>query len=101
MPLPSPAPFSTNTSCPCFVSSRAPAGVMPTRYSRVLVSLGTPTFMVTNMPRRCQSVHREPAALALPCSGIERGYREFPGKLPLAQLLQLVVDGVVQRVGPR
>src|SRR6186713_1343277 len=45
MPLPTPAPVSTSTSWPLRVSSRTPAGVMATRYSRVFVSLGTPTFM--------------------------------------------------------
>src|SRR5579883_2210468 len=42
MPLPSPAPFSTSTLWPRDVRLRTPAGVIPTRYSRVLISLGTP-----------------------------------------------------------
>ena len=37
------APVST-TTWPC-VRLRTPAGVMPTRYSRVLISLGTPMIM--------------------------------------------------------
>src|SRR5579884_170247 len=40
--LPSPAVDSTTTSCPRWISSRAPAGVRATRYSSVLISLGTP-----------------------------------------------------------
>src|SRR6478672_11190731 len=39
---PSPALVSTRTSCPRWISSRAPAGVRATRYSSVLISLGTP-----------------------------------------------------------
>ena len=45
MVLPSPAPDCTITSCPCSASSRAPAGVSDTRYSSVLISVGTPTFI--------------------------------------------------------
>src|SRR5919202_3939637 len=42
MPMPAAASRSTSTSCPCETSSRAPAGVRPTRYSCVLISFGTP-----------------------------------------------------------
>ncbi len=42
---PSPAPAWTTTSWPCSTSSRTPAGVSATRYSSVLISVGTPTFM--------------------------------------------------------
>src|SRR6202140_3021856 len=42
---PMPAPCSTNTVWPAVVSSRTPAGVMATRYSSSLTSLGTPTIM--------------------------------------------------------
>src|SRR5580693_6525032 len=42
-PMPSPAFVCTNTSCPRAVSSRTALGVMPTRYSWFLISLGTPT----------------------------------------------------------
>src|ERR1700761_1701932 len=45
MPLPRPAPCCTNTLWPRAVSMRAPAGIMPTRYSRVFTSVGTPTIM--------------------------------------------------------
>src|SRR5579863_4882076 len=42
MPMPAAALCSTVTLWPCNTSSRAPAGVRPTRYSCVLISLGTP-----------------------------------------------------------
>src|SRR5450432_1820209 len=42
MLAPSPALFSTRTLWPRDVSMRTPAGVIPTRYSRTLISLGTP-----------------------------------------------------------
>src|SRR5688500_11380179 len=41
-PLPVPAPFCTSTSWPSEERSRAPEGVMPTRYSLFLISVGTP-----------------------------------------------------------
>ena len=47
--LPTPAPDWMSTSCSCSTSSLTPAGVSDTRYSSVLISVGTPTFM------RCQS----------------------------------------------
>src|SRR4051794_4015349 len=43
MPLPWPAPDWINTLCPSRVSSSTPTGIMATRYSSVLISLGTPT----------------------------------------------------------
>ena len=45
MDEPRPASDCTITSCPCRVNSFTPAGVMATRYSWLLTSLGTPTFM--------------------------------------------------------
>src|SRR4051812_7462175 len=42
---PSPAPACTTTSCSCSTSSRTPEGVSATRYSSVLISVGTPTSM--------------------------------------------------------
>src|SRR5215210_448324 len=42
---PTPAPAWTSTSCPCRVISCTPEGVIATRYSWFLTSLGTPTFM--------------------------------------------------------
>ena len=43
---PSPAPFWTRTSWPRRTSSWTPTGVMPTRNSLFLTSLGMPTFTV-------------------------------------------------------
>src|SRR4051794_23714005 len=48
MPEPSPAPACTTTEWPRSTSSRTPAGVSATRYSSVLISEGTPTFISTN-----------------------------------------------------
>src|SRR5271155_5388381 len=50
MPIPAAAPCCTSTWWPCSTSSRAPAGVSPTRYSWVLISFGTPirTFASCN-----------------------------------------------------
>src|SRR5215213_4135601 len=45
MAEPSPAPACTTTSCPCSTSSRTPDGVSATRYSSVLISVGTPTLI--------------------------------------------------------
>src|ERR1700704_1605736 len=47
----SPALVSTRTLCPREVSSRTAAGIMPTRYSLFLVSLGTPIFMTVSIHR--------------------------------------------------
>src|SRR5687768_18009522 len=44
MAEPSPAPRWTTTSWPRSTSSRTPDGVSATRYSSVLISVGTPTF---------------------------------------------------------
>src|SRR5262245_23641219 len=50
------------TSCPFLTNSFTPAGVMATRYSWFLTSLGTPTLMIFSPPRcsepawhRCQA----------------------------------------------
>src|SRR4051812_9516808 len=43
---PTPAPAWTTISWPCSTSSRTPDGVIATRYSSVLISVGTPTFTV-------------------------------------------------------
>src|SRR5438034_902500 len=44
-PEPSPAPCSTSTVCPSPTSDSTPAGTSATRFSAVLISLGTPTIM--------------------------------------------------------
>src|SRR6516165_11235943 len=48
---PVPASRSTNTSWPARTSSCTPAGVIATRYSWFLTSLGTPTFMTAALSR--------------------------------------------------
>src|SRR3954453_4381539 len=50
MPDPSPAPDWTTTLWPRSTSSRTPAGVIATRYSSVLISLGTPIFIARDSP---------------------------------------------------
>src|SRR6266576_2148071 len=44
-PDPSPAPCSTSTVWPSPTSDSTPAGTSATRFSAVLISLGTPTIM--------------------------------------------------------
>src|SRR5581483_1505841 len=45
IPDPRPAPACTTTLWPCSTSVRTPAGIMPTRYSRVFTSVGQPTII--------------------------------------------------------
>ena len=49
MPEPAPAPVSTSTVCPAAASTCTPAGTMPTRYSSVFSSCGTPMIMVNSL----------------------------------------------------
>src|SRR5256885_6094658 len=44
-PEPIPAPCSTSTECPSPTSDSTPAGTRATRFSAVLISLGTPTII--------------------------------------------------------
>src|SRR4051812_45922220 len=53
----SPALVSTKTLCPREVSSRTAAGIMPTRYSLFLISLGTPIFMSVSVHRAEHRAH--------------------------------------------
>ena len=53
--LPSPAPASISTSWPCSTISRTPAGVIATRYSSGLISVGTPIFIATSSLARSAS----------------------------------------------
>src|SRR5256885_16444799 len=46
-PEPRPAPCSTSTLCPSPTSDSTPAGTSATRFSAVLISLGTPTIMLS------------------------------------------------------
>src|SRR5690348_3164124 len=50
MPLPCPAPVWISTRCLARVSSSTPTGMRATRYSSVLISLGTPTIMTAPRP---------------------------------------------------
>src|SRR4051794_7445409 len=65
--LPSPAPACTSTSWPRPVSSRTPAGVIATRNSSVLISVGMPTLIASS----CLSSSRLPGSShdALSCVG--------------------------------
>src|SRR6266481_9721936 len=45
LPISSPAPFSSRTVCPRLARACTPPGTSPTRYSRVLTSLGQPTII--------------------------------------------------------
>src|SRR5688572_5621902 len=51
---------SMNTVWPREVSSRTAAGIMPTRYSLFLISLGTPIFIVTLRGRTTEIVYTFP-----------------------------------------
>src|ERR1035438_10866639 len=44
--MPLPAPVSTSTWWPARANSRTPAGTNPTRYSWILISFGTPIFIL-------------------------------------------------------
>src|SRR5262245_3969352 len=68
MPMPAPAPVSTNTLCPCATSSRTLVGVSPTRYSRTLISFGTPSSM-KGSPDQGQSSPEEDANCASQLAG--------------------------------
>src|SRR5207247_6876916 len=67
-PDPSPAPCSTSTVCPSPTSDSTPAGTSATRFSAVLISLGTPTIMRSpfDVPRCTSHDSREtPSVLRL------------------------------------
>src|SRR5690349_1843168 len=68
--LPTPAPVSTVTSWPRWISSSAPAGVSATRYSSGLISLATPILTA-----RDDTPPRRPAASAPAAPEAERGLR--------------------------
>src|SRR3954447_11385420 len=92
---PEPAPCCTSTSWPRSTSSRTPAGVNATRYSSVLISVGTPTFMgVSNLSWvGTVSVHERAAAQREPELDAIAG----AGEVAPRQLLDLA-DAVAQRV---
>src|SRR5829696_7922303 len=77
---PSPAPDWITTSCPFSTSSRTPEGVSATRYSSVLISVGTPTF--TREPRFWWSCQELPAAQREPeVDPVAGGVQRAPGQL--------------------
>src|SRR5215211_8838087 len=97
MEEPSPAPAWTTTSWPCSTSSRTPEGVSATRYSSVLISVGTPTFIWSSLSRcslrvdQLASPQREPEVDA-----IARGVQRPPGQLLHAA--DAVAEGVTMAV---
>src|SRR5258706_2873783 len=70
----SPALVSTKTRWPREESSRTAAGIMPTRYSLFLISLGTPIFMSApsvasrHLPRERGRKHIHAAHLSSPAT---------------------------------
>src|SRR3954452_25308271 len=89
--LPSTAPACTSTSCPRPLSSRTPAGVIATRNSSVLISVGMPT-LISQSPRGV-SQRQLPAAQREP----ELDPVARVGERPAGQLLD-AADAVAQRV---
>src|SRR5215210_1820952 len=95
MAEPSPAPDWTTTSCPCSASSRTPDGVSATRYSSVLISVGTPTFMCSSLSGADQlaAAQGEPEV-----DPVARGVQRAAGQLlhaadPVAQGVTMAVEG--------
>src|SRR4051794_24052885 len=91
---PSPAPAWITTSWPCSASSRTPAGVSATRYSSVLISVGTPTFKARSFPSgdELAPAQREPEVDA-----VARRVEGAPGELldapdPVAQRVAVAVE---------
>ena len=62
---PTPAPFSMTTSWPWATSSCTPIGVIATRYSWFLTSLGTPIFITPTLAVRAASVPTSPRGRAV------------------------------------
>src|SRR6266480_5533738 len=58
-PDPSPAPCSTSTVWPSPTNDSTPAGTSATRFSAVLISLGTPMIMRAPLYRRCVTSLRD------------------------------------------
>src|SRR4051794_8454009 len=87
---PSPAPACTTTSWSCSTSSRTPAGVSATRYSSVLISVGTPTFTCRSSLSLADQL--APAEGQPEVDAIARGVQR-----PARQLLD-APDPVAQRV---
>src|SRR5215216_5113444 len=85
---PSPAPCWMTTSWPWSDSSRTPAGVSATRYSSVLISVGTPTFKTQSfLVDELAPAQRQPEVDAV-ARGVQR---------PAGELLD-AADPVAERV---
>src|SRR3990167_4748830 len=67
--MPSPAFVSTITRCPAATYSRTASGVSPTRYSCVLISLGTPTSMAHLHIRLCHAEYTHSALVSRRSNG--------------------------------
>src|SRR3954447_16518676 len=92
---PTPAPAWMSTSWPCSVSSRTPAGVSATRYSSVLISVGTPTFNAGSFRWSVDELapaQREPEvdAVARRVQGAARELLDAPD--PVAQRVPVAVE---------
>src|SRR4051812_19043944 len=90
---PAPAPCWMSTSWPRSTSSRTPAGVIATRYSSVLISVGTPTFMDSPLVDELAAAQRQPELDAVPGAG-EVAPRQ------LFDLADAVAQGVAVAVQP-
>src|SRR5215211_1118477 len=90
-----PAPAWTSTSWPWSVSSRTPAGVSATRYSSVLISVGTPTFKAGSF--RWSVDELAPAEREPEVDAVARGVQGAPRELldaadPVAQRVPVAVE---------
>src|SRR3954451_4786063 len=99
---PSPAPAWIRTSWPCSTSSRTPAGVSATRYSSVLISVGTPTFTLD--PFRRSSNELASAECEPEVDPVARGVQRPPGQIldpadPVAQRMP-VAEELARRALP-
>src|SRR5215210_2220796 len=93
--LPTPAPSWISTSCPCSTSSRTPAGVRDTRYSSVLISVGTPTLIRCTSSLSCHQLSRAQRQPEL--DSVARDGEVAPGQLlhppdPVAQRVPVAVE---------
>src|SRR4051794_7846256 len=83
-------------SWPCSTSSRTPAGVRATRYSSVLISVGTPTFTCRSsfcsVAYQLAPAERQPEVDAI-ARGVQRPARQlFDAPDPVAQRMAMTVQ---------
>src|SRR5687768_9637202 len=113
-PLPTPAPSSTNTWCPAATSASVPAGTSATRFSLVLISLGTPISMRAfslrallrtesgeGLPVRREELGRD-AGDIVPCDGSDLGEHFVQRAVPVSvqhesRQAPHATDGALQR----